>query len=226
MPYLYSAFIEASETGAPVQRPLIFDFQNDLGARQVDDQFLLGRDLLVAPIYRPGQTSRVVYLPPGSWIDESGTAFVGPLWISAPAPLDIIPIFWRGGSVVPMWPEVPQTTMGYRPRRIELHVFPPVAVSETRSVLHEDDGETFGFRTGACYRTEFTLRRDGNALTLDAAVSGGGYAEFARREFKLFFHGVVGSALTLDGHPASLDEEGCLLIENAATGFSLLLNPR
>src|SRR4030081_1664899 len=65
LPYLYATFLRASETGAPVQRPLIFDHQDDPTVRDIDDQCLLGPDLLVAPVFEAGATARQVYLPSG-----------------------------------------------------------------------------------------------------------------------------------------------------------------
>ena len=58
MPYIYSAFVRATETGEPVQRPLVLDFQDDPEVVDIDDQYLFGRDLLVAPVTEPGMTSR------------------------------------------------------------------------------------------------------------------------------------------------------------------------
>ena len=69
LPYLYAAFVRAAETGAPVQRPLVFDHQHDPAVRDIDDEYLLGPDLLVAPVLEPGQTARQVYLPAGDWYD-------------------------------------------------------------------------------------------------------------------------------------------------------------
>ena len=66
LPYIYAAFIRASETGEPVQRPLVFDHQYDAAVRDIDDQYLFGRDLLVAPGHEPGMTARQVYLPRAS----------------------------------------------------------------------------------------------------------------------------------------------------------------
>ena len=69
LPYLYACFLTAAETGAPVQRPLVFDYQYDGTVRDLDDQYLLGPDLLVAPVVKPGMTARQVYLPAGDWYD-------------------------------------------------------------------------------------------------------------------------------------------------------------
>ena len=69
LPYIYSAFVAASETGAPVQRPFVFDFQHDRQAWETDDAYLFGEALLVAPVTAAGCTARHVYLPPGTgWI--------------------------------------------------------------------------------------------------------------------------------------------------------------
>ncbi len=62
-------FVRAAETGAPVQRPLVFDHQHDAAVRDIDDEYLLGPDLLVAPVLEPGTTARQVYLPAGDWYD-------------------------------------------------------------------------------------------------------------------------------------------------------------
>ena len=69
--------------------------------------------------------------------------------------------------------------MGYHPASLELHVFLPDEDGETLSILHEDDGETFAFRDGAFYRTEFALRARRPRVTLEATVTGEGYPAFA-----------------------------------------------
>ena len=220
LPYLYAAFVEASETGAPVQRPLIFDYQDDLAARTVDDQFLLGRDLLVAPVYREGQTARPVYLPAGTWYDQDDVCHEGPAWITADAPLSTIPCYARGGSIIPMWPAAPVSTMGHHPDSVELHVFLPTKEGEVCSILHEDDGETFAFRDGENYRTEFVLRLDGDTITLTALVTGDGYPAFARKDFVLVFHGAPPSSISLDGRETFLHNNR-LMFANKGRNFFL-----
>jgi len=186
LPYIYAAFVEATETGAPVQRPLVFDHQYDATVRDLDDQYLLGRDLLVAPVYEPGATARQVYLPEGNWYDwHTGERHDGGRWLLAETPMDRIPLYARGGAVIPMWPEAPASTDGHHPEAIELHVFAPGEDGTYRSRLREDDGLTF---SGGHLETTFEVTREGDRLALRAEVEGDGYPEFAREAFRLAIH--------------------------------------
>ena len=81
-------------------RPLFVDFPDDESAWTVDDEFLFGPDILVAPISSPGQTSRHVYLPAGTdWVDAwTGERYEGASRVDCAAPLERIPVFTRAGS--------------------------------------------------------------------------------------------------------------------------------
>ncbi|HET9303891.1 MAG TPA: TIM-barrel domain-containing protein, partial [Propionibacteriaceae bacterium] len=219
LPYLYAWFLKASETGEPVQRPLIFDYQYDATVRDIDDQYLLGRDLLVAPVVGPGVTARQVYLPKGDWYDwHTGELVGGRRFLTTATPLDRIPIYARGGAVIPMWPEAPDSTNGYQPLVIELHLFVPASDGVYHSMLQEDDGQTLTALHGARYRTTFTVMRTGNELTLDAEVGGNGYPEFARDRFVLVVHGAAPEEAHLDGTMIT-GTDGRLEIPNAGESF-------
>ncbi len=100
-PYLHQLAQAAHDTGAPVMRPLLFGFPADSGSWDVDDQFLLGPDLLVAPVAEPGARERPVYLPrhEAGWIDAAtGAVRRGGETVNAAAPLERIPVFVREGS--------------------------------------------------------------------------------------------------------------------------------
>ena len=109
-PYVMTQMRKATESGLPPMRPLFVDFPADSASWDVEDQFLFGDDILVAPVYTEGARSRRVYLPAGpqgtTWRDAwSGADHQGGAWITAPAPLDIIPVFLRaGGQVEPFGP--------------------------------------------------------------------------------------------------------------------------
>lgn len=200
LPYLYAAFLIASETGAPVQRPLVFDHQHDPVVRDVDDEYLLGPDLLVAPVVDAGVTARQVYLPEGCWYDwHTGDRVGRSGYLHVETPMDRIPLFVRGGAVVPMWPEAPDSTAGYHPRVVELHLFVPDRDGTHRSFVQEDDGLTFAERDGARVRTTFEVERRDGLVTLRAEVEGSGYPELAREEFRLVVHGAVPEVVRVDG---------------------------
>ena len=94
----------AHETGLPVMRPLFLGFPADQAAWEVDDQYLFGDDILVAPVITEGARERQVYLPAGAgWLDAwTGTRHDGGARITAAAPLDTIPVYLReGGQVRP-----------------------------------------------------------------------------------------------------------------------------
>jgi len=100
-PYRYAAAQESARTGLPMMRPLALMHQDDPEARAAGTEYYFGPDLLVAPILGP-VTQRAVYLPEGDWIDYwSGRRLAGRQTIAADAPLDRIPLYVRGGAILP-----------------------------------------------------------------------------------------------------------------------------
>jgi alpha-glucosidase (family GH31 glycosyl hydrolase) len=103
-PYLYALAQAAARSGTPIARPLALAAPDDGEAWRLDDEFLLGPDLLVAPVVRRGVRRRRVYLPAGEWLEWFGPARLsGPAWVTVDAPLDRIPLFVRRGAVLPVF---------------------------------------------------------------------------------------------------------------------------
>ena len=101
-PYLYAAARTAHLTGTPIMRHLFLAYPHDAGVYGLSDEYLLGPDLLVAPVIVPGARTRRVYLPAGIWINYgSGAVYHGGRMVAVAAPIDRIPIFVRGGAVLP-----------------------------------------------------------------------------------------------------------------------------
>jgi alpha-D-xyloside xylohydrolase len=100
-PYTRSVMAQAHTDGQPVMRGLFHEFPADITCWDVDDQFMLGPDLLVAPVVTAGATSRDVYLPAGAtWTDlRSGETVDGGCWISVDAPLAAVPVYSRDGAL-------------------------------------------------------------------------------------------------------------------------------
>ena len=106
-PYVRQIMREAHETGAPVMRPLFYEFPQDKAAWQVEDCYMFGPDMLVAPVMEPGVTQRRIYLPAGeTWKDAyTGQAYEGGQTVTVPAPIDVIPVMLRGGKDYPIYTE-------------------------------------------------------------------------------------------------------------------------
>jgi alpha-D-xyloside xylohydrolase len=105
MPYLWTEAVTAADTALPVVRAMLLEFPRDPVAWTVDDQYLFGSALLVAPVLEEGAISRTVWLPEGEWFDFwTDELLVGPARITVPTPLETLPLFARGGHVVATGP--------------------------------------------------------------------------------------------------------------------------
>ena len=99
-PYILGLMKEAHEKGTPPMRPLFYDFPADAGTWDIDDQYMFGPDILVAPVLYEGERKRRVYLPGGACWTETGTGrtFEGGTWIESEAPLDTLPLFVKNNA--------------------------------------------------------------------------------------------------------------------------------
>jgi alpha-glucosidase len=141
MPYLYTQLWRAAREHLPVLRPTLFDFGDDRETWQDNDEMMVGPDLLVAPVFEPGARTRRLYLPrtPHGWFDwASGAHHQGGQWIEVNAPLDHLPLFVRGGALVPATDANDDRARTEEPTRA-LHWFAAPAGTEG-TMLYEDDG--------------------------------------------------------------------------------------
>ncbi|HEY4082483.1 MAG TPA: glycoside hydrolase family 31 protein [Burkholderiaceae bacterium] len=145
MPYLYSLGYSTSQSGVPFMRALFMDFPEDPQVANLGDEYMFGPAFLVAPVTEQGQTSRRVYLPAGTaWYDWwTNERFAGGQWITAPAPIDRLPLFVRAGAIVPLGVAVSNT--GEAQPLSEIRVFPGADGSFS---LYDDDGLTNEYRQG------------------------------------------------------------------------------
>ncbi len=122
MPYIYAQAKESSARGFPMLRPLFFEYPNDPGSWTIDDQYLFGTDLLVAPLFTNGDRRRV-YVPPGAWIDyQSGRVYQGAGWHEIPAGQIPVVLLVRNHAVLPHL-KVAQSTKDMDWDNVELRVF-------------------------------------------------------------------------------------------------------
>ncbi len=148
LPYLYTLFHEHERTGQPVLRPVWLEYSKDFRTYLIDDEYLVGRDLLVAPIVKEGQTKRNVYFPIGDdWRDWwTGNIYKGGTSAEIDAPLNKLPLFARVGSIIPTQPVVQHT--GEMPNvPITLNVITGIAAEKTEtSKLWQDAGDGYGYK--------------------------------------------------------------------------------
>ncbi|HIW72753.1 MAG TPA: hypothetical protein H9684_00360 [Firmicutes bacterium] len=103
LPYLWQEAQHCAAAVRPMMAHLVYDYPNDPAVRELDDEYMLGRNLLVAPIVCEGATGREVYLPQGGWYDLwSGEAHRGPCRVWVSCGLDRLPVFLREGGVLPL----------------------------------------------------------------------------------------------------------------------------
>jgi len=152
MPFLYTLFDEAHRTGAPILRPLLFEYPDDVTTFATDDEFLVGRALLVAPIARPRLDYRHVYLPRGTWVHYwSGERHQGPTHVLAHAPLGQPAIYVRANTPIPLWPEMAHD--GERPPDPLTWLVFVATADDGSAELYEDDGEGYAYERGVFART-------------------------------------------------------------------------
>jgi len=182
LPYIYSVAGAVTQENATMMRALVMDFTDDPKARDIDDQYMFGPALLVNPVTAYRVRSRSVYLPgTGGWYDFStGAAFKGGRAVEAAAPLAMIPIYARAGSIVPAGPEVQYT--GEKPADpVTLYVY---AGADGAFTIYEDDGLTYGYERGAFSR--IPLRWNDVARTLAIGARSGSFpGMLAERTFDI-----------------------------------------
>ena len=166
MPYLYTAVRDCCETGMPVMRALWLHYPDDRSVIARGDEYLWGRDMLVAPVVEKGVTSRRAYLPQGVWHDFWTEERVdGGREIERPVDLSTTPLWVRAGAVIPMGP-VRQYTSEPNEAPMTLVVYPGADGSST---WYDDDGLSFAYRKGEWMRVEMAWQNSARRLTLRLA---------------------------------------------------------
>lgn len=159
IPYIYDLAHECEKTGAPIVRPLVYEYPADKHVRNIFDEYMLGSFVLVAPVIAPGKEAREVYLPDGDWYDYyTGEKYSGGRYILADAPLDKVPVFIKAGAIIPVADGEIRSTEDITEDKISILTYP----GKGSFVHYQDDNETFAYRDGAYNAVEYTL--DGDKL--------------------------------------------------------------
>jgi alpha-glucosidase len=200
LPYIYSAFEQTARTGIPVARTLAIEFTRDEHVfwYKYQHQYLFGDHILVAPL-KSTERYADVYLPAGVWYRMSdGRRYDGGRSIVVDAPVSDLPVFVRGGGVLPMQPLV-QYAAESPGDTLELHVY--FGTSPVTSSYYEDDGATYAFEQGAFHRRAIRFDPARREVTLGRAE--GSYAS-RFTAVNMIFHGFpAGAAYRVNGKAAA-----------------------
>jgi alpha-glucosidase len=174
LPFLYTTLEEAHQTGTPLFRPLVLNYQDDPNTYNLDDEFMIGSDLLVAPVLKPDITRRLVYLPKGGWYDYwTNKKYEGGTMISVDAPLETVPMFVRAGAVLPAGTEM--NYIGEKPQDpITFNIYPDDKGSASVT-LYEDDGVSPSYKQAGFRRTIISVKRVGVGYVVTTSPPQGSY---------------------------------------------------
>jgi alpha-D-xyloside xylohydrolase len=180
IPYLYSAFNQYRATGKPPIRALVLDWPNDAKVRGIDDEFMFGDSILVAPIFAD-ETNRSVYLPAGEWYDFWTHAKIrGGGTIEAANGVAQIPLFVKGGTLLPLAEPVEFT----KPDTCFNVAVNIVGAKPSDFTLFEDDGVTGDFANGG--QNRLVLHVDGDQHSVQRAGNYHGPERFKITDWKAF----------------------------------------
>ncbi len=212
-PYYYSLAHRAYLYGEPVVPPLVFYYQNDGNVREMGNQKLIGRSLLVGIVTSYNQTQRDIYLPSGTWIDyftnqwhqSSGQTINNvPVYRNN---LFKLPMFVHAGAIIPKM-HVDDNTMNLMGKRTDsstrdeliIAVYADAAASSF--TLYEDDGQSIAYQSGAVRTTELSQQLSGTSATVTIAAASGTYtgANASRNNVvELVVNDAAATAVTLNG---------------------------
>jgi alpha-glucosidase len=209
LPYIYTAFWEASQTGQPIMRPLLLEYPDDSLAVGTNDEYFFGNDLLVAPIVKDYDESRSVYLPKGTWYDYwSDRKYVGPRRVDVNAPLDHMPLFVRGGAIIPSQQDM-QYTDQLPIDPLTLDVYPDGPSSRQ---YYDDDGISFDYQKRIYYLQTVSVEPRPQGVNIDFSSPEGSFRT-QKRSLVIRIH--------LQANPPRLVAVGAMQIPQQATAEAL-----
>lgn len=218
-PYLYTYAREAYDTGVPIIRAMVLEYPDDPEAVKAEGQFLLGKELLAAPVVEKGASSKRIYFPEGEWIlfHDVNTRYKGGQWIDFPVELGTIPLFVKAGSIIPIMP-VMQFIHEREHYPVTLKVFPK-ATGKTTFTLYEDDGISNNYKRNDFAFTRIVLEKTDNQITctMEPLIQGE-YKPVARNFILQIAMNAAPSVVAVDGNKTRRVGEEKIL-ESLETGF-------
>jgi alpha-D-xyloside xylohydrolase len=176
LPYIYSTSWDVTANQSSMMRALVMDFGHDINALDINDQYMFGKSLLVCPVTEMMYTknekedfssigSRELYLPVGAdWVDFwTGENLPGGQTVQKDSPIDIIPLYVKAGSILPIGPEVQYATEK-RWDNLEIRIYPG---ADAKFTLYEDENDNYNYEKGQYSTIMFTWNDAANTLTIN-----------------------------------------------------------
>jgi alpha-glucosidase len=239
VPYLYSLHEAAHRTGVPMLRSFPLQEADDPSSHRIDDQYFVGDDLMVAPLFND-KGDRKVYLPKGLWYDffnEQQPEAGGVELERSAVPLNRLPVYVRAGAVIPFGP-VMQHTAEKPVDPLTVHVYSFSAEDAAEDLqsnefsLYEDDGRSNDYQSGKFQRTalRFEQSKDAVRFEIKAESGDGRYWAVPARAYTLRFHGVHApvKGVQLDGQdiPRGDARSGASWRTDEKSGDVIVIIPR
>ncbi|PAV30966.1 alpha-glucosidase [Virgibacillus profundi] len=175
MPQLYSLFYQASISGLPVMRPLLMEFPEDEKTYNLNDQFMIGDNVVVAPILAPAITDRAVYLPKGEWVEFStGEVYDGEKTHLIHAELEDMPIFVKKGTTVMQGEWI--SNKDKVAKNIQMNIYAGDSGETYRFTYYDDDGETFDYENDSYMELDIEVVSKTDAIELKVLNQKGNFS--------------------------------------------------
>ena len=201
LPYIYTSMEETSRTGIPFMRPMFLEFSKDPSFETNQDEFMFGDEFLVAPKVWEFAQSYEIPLPKGDWYNYwTGEKLTGGQSVRVDPPLDTLPVYVRGGAIVPQQPvvqhveEIPQGPL-------ELRVYPG---PDCGGALYADDGNTLQYQHGQFLRMQFSCELAPDHLDVEITAPEGPYQPWFK-DTQVVVYGLPGKIreVSVDGDTIS-----------------------
>ena len=188
LPYIYTSIEESTRTGIPLMRPMFLEFPGEASFATTEDEFMFGSGLLVAPKVIEFAQPYDVKLPAGLWYDFwTGQPVEGQVQTVDP-PLDTLPVYVRGGTILPQQPLV-ENTNEVPQGPLEISVYPG---PNCQGSLYQDDGNTLAYTRGEFLRMQFACDPRPDSLGLHSSAIEGTYKPWWTA-MKFAFFGITGA---------------------------------
>ncbi|OPJ62122.1 glycoside hydrolase family 31 protein [Clostridium oryzae] len=203
LPYNYNEFYKASTTGIPIMRPLVLEYEADKEVYNLNDEFLYGENILVAPVTRPSVTKKCVYLPKGCWFNYWTEEYIeGGKYVLVDAPMDVLPMFVKGGSIIPN-AEVVNYVGEKKQDKLTLDIYLGL---DGKYSLYEDDGVSNEYKDGVYSMTEFSVKTENNKINICIKPVTSAY-DTGRKVYGIVIHGVLKKPVSINGEEIILYNE-------------------